>query len=205
MDIPGKLRADLKRIYGADDPLNYLEDITVSAVDPTGYEQMLTVNLRVPSRMQKYVASTSFGRVPPGMLDALSYSVYGLGDWRIPGPRVTEQRPPKRDPMELVDFLTPTKIIYSGPKTIVFWPDGTKTIVSLGEGQEHDDYMAYCAAVVKKMFGSTPKAKKFLEKVSEHPVPKPKKEKPWEQMEMMPMPGTEDPNWGQKHWAPEEV
>lgn len=231
MDIPGKLRADLKRIYGANDPLNYIEDIMVSAVDPRGAEQMLTVYLRVPARMDKYVASTSFGCVPPDMLDAMLYGTHCLGQWDVPGvPKAPEKKSEKKDPMELVDFLKPTKIIYSGPKTIVFWPDGTKTMVSRGEGQEHDDYTAYCAAVVKKMFGATHKAKKFIQSVAvrqESNPRKPKEEpeemfavevqalgseevrevpvKPWEQVQTMTMPGTEDPNWGQKHWAPETV
>lgn len=44
------------------------------------------------------------------------------------------------------------KVIFSGPKTIVLWADGTKTIVS-------------CGAVVKKLFGSTTHAKKVLGEV----------------------------------------
>ena len=225
MDIPGKLRADLKRIYGDNDPLNYIEDIMVNAVDLRGEEKMLTVHLRVPSRVEKYVASTAFGCVPPDMLDAMLYGGVTAGV-----PKAPEKKVQKRDPMELVDFLKPKKIIYSGPKTIVFWPDGTKTMVSLMEGQEHDDYTAYCAAVVKKMFGATHKAKQFIECVAVRPEPKSKKVKeedqemmtvevqtlgseevvevpvkPWEQAQTMPMPGTEDPDWGQKHWAPETL
>lgn len=48
--------------------------------------------------------------------------------------------------------LTPTikKVIYSGPKTIVIWTDGTKTIVSCREGQDFDPYYGFCAAVTKK-------------------------------------------------------
>ena len=180
MDIPGKLRADLKRIYGANDPLNYIEDVRVESRQMTGFEEdALIVKLRVPTRMEKYVASTNFSRVlPPDMLDALLYGTHCMGDWASPGvPKAPEGKPEKKDPMELVDFLKPTKIIYSGPKTIVFWPDGTKTMVSLMEGQEHDDYTAYCAAVVKKMFGATHKAKQFIESVAVRPEPKPKKTK----------------------------
>ena len=196
MDIPGKLREDLKRIYGDADPLNYIEDIMVKAVDLRGEEKILTVNLRVPARWEKYMASTSFGRITPEMMDALMY-----GNWNVPQ---REQPEVKLDPMMASDFFKPEKIIYSGPKTIVFWRDGTKTVVSLGEGQEHDEYTAYCAAVAKKMFGATHKVKKFIDSVAVRPKPKAKKDK-YEQMEMIPMPGTEDPNWGQKHWAPETL
>ena len=54
------------------------------------------------------------------------------------------------------------KVIFSGPKTIVLWADGTKTIVSCGEADSYDYYSGFCAAVVKKLFGSTTHAKKVL-------------------------------------------
>ena len=54
------------------------------------------------------------------------------------------------------------KVIFSGPKTIVLWADGTKTIVSCGEADSYDYYSSFCAAVVKKLFGSTTHAKKVL-------------------------------------------
>lgn len=47
------------------------------------------------------------------------------------------------------------QVIFSGPKTIVFWLDGTKTIVSCGEGDHNDPYAGFCAAVTKRVFGST--------------------------------------------------
>lgn len=71
----------------------------------------------------------------------------------------------------------PKRIIFSGPKTIVFWHDGTKTIVSCAEDEEYDPYNAFCSAVVKKMFGTTSAAKKFIKKHSEYYVPKEKKPK----------------------------
>jgi hypothetical protein len=184
--------------------------------------------------MERYVDSTGFClTMPVDMRNNAFYETFCLGRWDIPGvtdPITAPPKAPKRDPMDLVNFLKPTKIIYSGPKTIVFWPDGTKTMVSRMEGQEHDDYTAYCAAVVKKMFGATHKAKKFIQSVAvrqESNPRKPKEEteemftvelqtlgseevrevpvKPWETTQTMPMPGTEDPNWGQKHWAPETL
>ena len=56
-------------------------------------------------------------------------------------------------------------MIYSGPKTIILWTDGTKTIVSCGEGESYDHYTGFCAAVTKKLFGSTSHAKKVLGRV----------------------------------------
>lgn len=55
------------------------------------------------------------------------------------------------------------QVIFSGPKTIVFWLDGTKTIVSCGEGDHNDPYAGFCAAAItKRVFGSTSQAKKVL-------------------------------------------
>lgn len=64
--------------------------------------------------------------------------------------------------------ITPNKIIYSGNRTIVFWSDGTKTIVKLGENQEFDEYTGFIAAYAKKMFGSTSKLKKLINTISFH-------------------------------------
>lgn len=56
------------------------------------------------------------------------------------------------------------EVIYSGDKTIVLWKDNTKTIVSCHEEDDYDEYAGFCAAVTKKVFGSTSQAKKTLEK-----------------------------------------
>ena len=58
------------------------------------------------------------------------------------------------------------KIIYSGPKTIVLWNDGTKTIVSCGEDDEFDEYAGFCAAFAKKLIGSTSKIKRVIKQKS---------------------------------------
>lgn len=66
---------------------------------------------------------------------------------------------------EQLPFPDVKKVIFSGPKTIVLWADGTKTIVSCGDSDTYDYYSGFCAAVVKKLFGSTTHAKKVLGKV----------------------------------------
>lgn len=73
-------------------------------------------------------------------------------------------------------FTLPERIIFSELKTIVIWNDGTKTIVSCAEYDEYDEYDAFCAALAKKMFGSTSAAKRYLSKHSIYPAPKKKKE-----------------------------
>lgn len=68
------------------------------------------------------------------------------------------------DEMKNVDVK---KIIFSGPKTIVLWTDGTKTIVSMSKDETHfDPEAAFCAAYTKKMFGTNSKIKRIIKEKS---------------------------------------
>lgn len=68
------------------------------------------------------------------------------------------------DEMKNVDVK---RIIFSGPKTIVLWSDGTKTIVSMSKDElRFDPEAAFCAAYTKKMFGSNSKIKRIIEQKS---------------------------------------
>ena len=53
-------------------------------------------------------------------------------------------------------------IIFNPPATIVFWTDGTKTVVKCMEGQEFEKYAGFAMACMKKMFGSTSHAKAIM-------------------------------------------
>lgn len=61
-------------------------------------------------------------------------------------------------------IFTPKRIIRNGPVTVVFWEDGTKTIVRLKEGTNDDPYMAFCSALAKKIFENNSKVKKIVAK-----------------------------------------
>lgn len=68
------------------------------------------------------------------------------------------------DEMKNVDVK---KIIFSGPKTIVLWTDGTKTIVSMSKDETNfDPEAAFCAAYTKKMFGTNSKIKRVIKEKS---------------------------------------
>ena len=45
------------------------------------------------------------------------------------------------------------KVIYNDPATIIFWSDGTKTIVKCMEDDDYDPEKGFMAAVTKKVFG----------------------------------------------------
>lgn len=47
--------------------------------------------------------------------------------------------------------------------TAIVWSDDTSTVVHCGEGEKFEEYMGFCAAVMKKLFGSTSAAKKVME------------------------------------------
>ena len=74
------------------------------------------------------------------------------------------------------------RIIFNSPATIVFWDDGTKTVVKCMEDQPYEKYAGFAMACMKKMFGSTSRAKAIMNEcdmdnykpVSE-PKPEPKK------------------------------
>lgn len=70
------------------------------------------------------------------------------------------------DEMKNVDVK---KIIFSGPKTIVLWSDGTKTIVSMSKDETNfDPEAAFCAAYTKKMFGTNSKIKRIISEKSNY-------------------------------------
>ena len=74
------------------------------------------------------------------------------------------------------------RIIFNPPATIVFWDDGTKTVVKCMEDQPYEKYAGFAMACMKKMFGSTSRAKAIMNecdmdnlKPVVEPKPEPKK------------------------------
>lgn len=69
----------------------------------------------------------------------------------------------KDDPCDIpFKSVTPVRILHNDPATIVFWDDGTKTIVKRAEGQEHNPYFAFCSALAKKIFGNNSSVNKLV-------------------------------------------
>lgn len=68
--------------------------------------------------------------------------------------------------------LEPERIVHSGPATIVFWNDKTKTVVKCSENDIYDEYEAFCAALSIKMFGSNSHLKKMIHDKTEDRTPK---------------------------------
>jgi len=70
------------------------------------------------------------------------------------------------DPLSLfpakIPMFIPKKIIYNGPATIVFWDDGTKTVVKCSKKDKDNKYNAFCAALAKKIYGSNSKVNSIV-------------------------------------------
>lgn len=88
---------------------------------------------------------------------------------------INGQKKPDRKPF---DSLSPVRIQKNGPAMIVFWKDGTKTIVKRGDDEPDSDYAAFTAALGIKVFGTNSQLKKIVSKTE---TQKPKKQKPTEQ------------------------
>ncbi len=92
-------------------------------------------------------------------------------------------------------FYTPVRILKNGEATVVFWVDGTKTVVKPADGIAPNDYEAFTAALAKKIFGNNSALKKVIQRTTVIQEPKRKKKKadPVE-AEPMILEGMEEPN-----------
>ena len=68
--------------------------------------------------------------------------------------------------MRSVCTIVPDRIIFNPPATIVFWTDGTKTVVKCAEGEKFDPYTGFCYAFTERCLGSISRIKKLCKKSS---------------------------------------
>lgn len=55
--------------------------------------------------------------------------------------------------LSMPNFIV-TKVIYHNPATIVFWNDGTKTVVKCNKDDTYDQEKGFYIACAKKLFGN---------------------------------------------------
>ena len=60
------------------------------------------------------------------------------------------------------EFLEPDRILKSKNATVVFWKDGTKTVVKCAKNEEPNEYNAFTAALAIKLFGTNSREKKII-------------------------------------------
>lgn len=84
---------------------------------------------------------------------------------------------------ETAKAFTPQRVLRHGIATIVFWQDGTKTVVKRHADEPDNEYTAFCAALAIKVFGSNSQIKSVLRHNTETVEPKGKKSGPTETRE----------------------
>jgi hypothetical protein len=63
------------------------------------------------------------------------------------------------------------RIIFNDPATIVFWKDGTKTVVKCSDGETFNPYYGFCAAVTKKALGNNSRIRKTVDTLGYYQTP----------------------------------
>ena len=66
--------------------------------------------------------------------------------------------------MKTVPTYAVKKIIYNPPATIVFWEDGSKTVVKYSQYDEYNLYFGFLAALAKKVYGNPSRVRKIVDK-----------------------------------------
>lgn len=72
-------------------------------------------------------------------------------------------------------MFTPVQIIFNNPATIVFWGDGTKTVVKCAPGTAFNKYAGFCAAVAKKIYVNNSAINRLVNDGLDQNPPKPEK------------------------------
>ena len=71
---------------------------------------------------------------------------------------------PKASPKP-TNYLPEIKNVkFNGPATIVFWADGTKTVVKCQDGDDYSEEVGLAMCIVKKVFGNTSKYNDIFKK-----------------------------------------
>ena len=73
--------------------------------------------------------------------------------------------------------ITVKKIIYNDPATVVFWEDGTKTVVKRSKGEKNNHYAAFCAALAKKIYKNNSQVNKIVQSGEDQEAKKGRKTK----------------------------
>jgi hypothetical protein len=65
--------------------------------------------------------------------------------------------------------VCPVNIWENGNNTVVQWEDGTKTVVTAEHPESKSTFAGFCAALAKKIYGTTDKVMKQIDKAVENP------------------------------------
>ena len=98
-----------------------------------------------------------------------------------------EERKAREELERSIRKYTPKRIVYNNPATIVFWKDGTKTVVKCAEGETYSEYFGFLAALGKKIFGTNSEINRIVTKHIPKTKEEPKKPKTYPKPEEKPV------------------
>lgn len=145
--------------YAINGKIALLLEITIDDLSP----------LIIPEIMAKIQVFTDDRGVPYKQSMSTEISVYNLELYE------------EKENTEMKEFkdVTPKRINFRKKNddyyTDVLWKDGTVTVVKLREGEDFDEYAAFCAALAKKVFGSTNAVNNIVKKTACYPLTKAQK------------------------------
>lgn len=101
--------------------------------------------------------------MPTGFSSYLDWIVTDLNGNEITIPKVTWTLEAK-DKTRVIPGIK--QVIFNKEKgyTTILWTDGSSTVVHCGESDHFERYFGFCAAIMKKLFGSTTAAKALMDK-----------------------------------------
>jgi len=103
--------------------------------------------------------------------ECMADEMYDVPDFDVEGECYEAEEPP------MWGIPDVRRVVFSGPATIVFWEDNTKTVVKCMAGEKFERYAGFAAACMKKMFGSTSRAKAVMEECAVDELPYVEKKK----------------------------
>ena len=93
-------------------------------------------------------------------VDALAYCTHDIQSVKHYTEIINDNNYNKVDQKQLK--LNIRKVIFNNPATIVFWLDGTKTIVKKADDEPWDPEKGLAMAIIKKYFGTNKEIKKII-------------------------------------------
>lgn len=117
--------------------------------------------------------------------DKLSYSSIGSSINYYDGTPCKNYEPVKESPEEKkareelersIKKYTPKRIVYNNPATIVFWNDGTKTVVKCSETEIFSEYYGFLACLAKKIYGTNSGINRIIRNFADFPKKEEKSE-----------------------------
>ena len=125
--------------------------------------------LIIPEIMAKIQVFTDDRGVPYKQSMSTEISVYNLELYEEK--ENTEMKEAKAVTPKRINFRKKNDDYY----TDVLWEDGTVTVVKLREGEDFDEYAAFCAALAKKVYRSTNAVNNIVKKTACYPLTKAQK------------------------------